>query len=49
MEQRKLYRTIETLASKEFSNEKELLIEVLNQILNNEEIEDFRGKNLEIK
>ncbi len=44
MEQRKLYRTIETLASKEFSNEKELLIEVLNQILNNEEIEISGGR-----
>lgn len=38
MNQKKLYRTIETVASKKFESEEELLIDVLNQIVAEEEI-----------
>ena len=33
MKQKKLYRTIETVASKKFDSDKELLIEVIEQLL----------------
>ena len=38
MEQKKLYRTLETIASRRFKNEEEMLIEVLNQIVAREQI-----------
>jgi sigma-B regulation protein RsbU (phosphoserine phosphatase) len=38
MNQKKLYKTVETIANRKFSSEKEMLIEVLNQIVENEEI-----------
>jgi len=38
MNQKKLYKTVETIANQKFSSEKEMLIEVLNQIVENEEI-----------
>ena len=33
MDQRKLYKTIETISSGNFASDKEMLIEVLNQII----------------
>lgn len=38
MEQKKLYRTLETIASRRFKNEEEMLIEILNQIVAREQI-----------
>ncbi len=38
MDQRKLYKTVETIANRDFASEKDMLIEVLNQIVENEEI-----------
>ncbi len=38
MEQRKIYKTIETVAGKSFESDKALLNEVVNQIVENEEI-----------
>lgn len=38
MDQRKLYRTVETIANQKFASENDMLIEVLNQIVENEEI-----------
>ena len=44
MDQRKLYKTIETISSGNFASDKEMLIEVLNQIINNEEIKINGGR-----
>jgi sigma-B regulation protein RsbU (phosphoserine phosphatase) len=44
MDQKKLYKTIETISSGNFSSDKEMLIEVLNQIINNEEIKINGGR-----
>lgn len=44
MKQKKLYRTIETVASKKFNNNKELLIEVVEQLLKNSEINVIGGR-----
>jgi phosphoserine phosphatase RsbU/P len=44
MDQKKLYRTIETVASQQFDSEKELLADVVKQILNNEEIKLTGGR-----
>jgi len=38
MDQRKLYKTVETIANRDFASEKDMLIEVLNQIVENEQI-----------
>ena len=38
MNQKKLHKLVESIASKEFSSEKELLISVINQIIKNEDI-----------
>lgn len=38
MDQRKLYRTVETIANRKFASESEMLVEVLNQIVENEKI-----------
>ena len=38
MDQKKLYKTVETIANQNFSSEKEMLIEVINQIIGKEEI-----------
>jgi len=38
MDQKKLYKTVETIAHQNFSSEKEMLIEVINQIIDKEEI-----------
>lgn len=44
MDQKKLYKTVETIASKKFSDEKEMLVTVLNQIIDNEEINVNGGR-----
>ena len=44
MEQRKLLKTIETVTSKKFASEKELLAEVIDQIVDNEQIEITGGR-----
>lgn len=44
MEQKKLYRTLETVASKNFKSETELLTEVIQQIVENEEIKVTGGR-----
>lgn len=44
MEQKKLYRTIANIASKEYSSENELLIDVIKQIIENEEIKLTGGR-----
>lgn len=44
MKQKRLYRTIETVASKKFESESELLIEVVEQLLKNTEINITGGR-----
>jgi len=44
MKQKQLYRTLETVASKKFANEKELLIEILNQIVTDSNINVIGGR-----
>jgi len=44
MEQKKLYRTIASIASKEYNSDTELLTEVLKQIIENEEIKLTGGR-----
>ena len=44
MDQKKLYRTIETVASKNFPTDKELLVDVVQQILKYEEIQLLGGR-----
>jgi len=44
MEQRKLYKTVEAIASQSFSSEKEMLISVLNQLIEHEGININGGR-----
>ncbi len=44
MEQKKLYKTIETISSGDFASDKDMLIEVLNQIVLNQQIEINGGR-----
>lgn len=44
MQLRKLYRTVESIASKEFENDEQLLRHVLNEIVHNEEIRIKGGR-----
>lgn len=44
MDQKRLYRTIETVASKKFESDNELLIDVLNQIVDDNEIKISGGR-----
>ncbi len=44
MDQKKLYRTIETVASKNFPSDKELLVDVVQQIVKNESIQLLGGR-----
>ena len=44
MKQKQLYRTLETVASKKFANEKELLIEILDQIVRDIQIDVTGGR-----
>ena len=44
MNQKKLHKLVESIASKDFSSENELLISVLNQIVKNENIEVTGGR-----
>lgn len=44
MEQKKLYRTIETVASKKFDSEKDLLFDVVQQIVENQNINVTGGR-----
>ncbi|MBU0558872.1 MAG: serine/threonine-protein phosphatase [Bacteroidetes bacterium] len=44
MIQKKLYRTLETVASKSFASEKELLVEILQQIVANEQVNVTGGR-----
>ncbi len=49
MDQRKLYKTVETIASQKFPSEEGMLIEVLNQIIANEEISVTGGRIWKLK
>lgn len=49
MEQRKLYKTVESIASQKFPSEEGMLTEVLNQIIANEEINVTGGRIWELK
>ncbi len=44
MKQKKLYRALETVASKHFNSEKELLVEILNQVVDNFQIRITGGR-----
>ncbi len=44
MDQRKLHRTIETIASQKFSSEKEMLVTVLNEIVNDKSLDIIGGR-----
>ncbi len=44
MNQKKLHKLVESIASKDFSSEKELLISVINQIIENENIKVTGGR-----
>ncbi len=44
MNQKKLYKLVESIASKHFSSERELLISVINQIIENEDIKVTGGR-----
>ncbi len=44
MDQRKLYKTVETIASGDFSSEKGMMIEVLNQLISDEKIKITGGR-----
>ncbi len=44
MDQKKLHRAVETIASQKFENEEAMLIEVLNQIVENEKINVIGGR-----
>ncbi len=44
MKQKKLYRALETVASKHFNSEKELLVEILNQVVDNFQISITGGR-----
>ncbi|PIW69866.1 MAG: serine/threonine protein phosphatase, partial [Ignavibacteriales bacterium CG12_big_fil_rev_8_21_14_0_65_30_8] len=44
MEQKKLQKTVEIITSKEFNSEKEMLKEVLNQIVDNENVDITGGR-----
>ena len=44
MDQKKLYKLVESIASKHFSSERELLISVINQIIENEDIKVTGGR-----
>jgi sigma-B regulation protein RsbU (phosphoserine phosphatase) len=49
MEQRKLYKTVETIASQKFPSDEGMLIEVLNQIIANEQIDVSGGRIWKLK
>ncbi len=49
MDQRKLYKTVETIASQKFPSEESMLIEVLNQIISNEQIDVNGGRLWKLK
>ncbi|HSD64535.1 MAG TPA: PP2C family protein-serine/threonine phosphatase [Ignavibacteriaceae bacterium] len=49
MEQRKLYKTVEAIASQKYTSEEGMLIEVLNQIISNEEINVNGGRIWKLK
>lgn len=49
MEQRKLYKTVEAIASQKYPSEEGMLIEVLNQIISNEEINVNGGRIWKLK
>lgn len=49
MDQRKLYKTVEAIASQKFPSEEGMLIEVLNQIIGNEEINVNGGRIWKLK
>lgn len=44
MDQKKLYKTVETIASGDFKSEQEMIFEVLNQIVSDEKIEIVGGR-----
>lgn len=44
MDQRKLHRTIETIASQKFASEKEMLVTVLNEIVNDKSLDIIGGR-----
>ena len=49
MEQRKLYKTVEAIASQKFPSDEGMLTEVLNQIIANEEIDVSGGRIWKLK
>ncbi len=49
MDQRKLYKTVETIASQKFPSEEGMMIEVLNQIIGNEKINVTGGRLWKLK
>ncbi len=49
MDQRKLYKTVETIASQKFPSEEGMLSEVLNQIINNQDINVTGGRIWKLK
>jgi phosphoserine phosphatase RsbU/P len=49
MDQRKLYKTVETIASQKFPSEEAMMIEVLNQIIANEQIDVNGGRIWKLK
>lgn len=49
MDQRKLYKTVETIASQKFPSEEAMMIEVLNQIIGNEKINVTGGRLWKLK
>ncbi len=49
MDQKKLYKTVETIASQKFASEESMLTEVLNQIIANEEINVNGGRLWKLK
>ena len=44
MDQKKLHKLVETIASREVSTEKELLIKVIDQIVENEDVKITGGR-----
>lgn len=44
MDQKKLYKTVETIANQKFESERDMLVEVINQIVENEKINVTGGR-----
>jgi ABC-type sulfate transport system substrate-binding protein len=44
MDQKRLYKTIETVASKQFDSDEELLVDIVKQIVKNEQVMFVGGR-----